>query len=81
MDNTEKDTESKLVYNTDPGYQHPSPVQGYGKEATQKTYQLNGYNPATSTDILTYTPTRMAKTVFNTYNDDDDVLLHGLGSI
>ncbi|MDE9540597.1 glycosyl hydrolase family 18 protein [Xenorhabdus bovienii] len=72
MDNTEKDTESKLVYNTDPGYQHPSPVQGYGKEATQKTYQLNGYDPATSTDILTYTATRMAKTVFNTYHDDDE---------
>ncbi|QTL38606.1 chitinase [Xenorhabdus budapestensis] len=72
MDKTEKNTESNLVYSVDPGYQHEGALKGYGKEATQKTYALNNYDPAASTDILTYTSTRMAKTVFNTYEDNDD---------
>ncbi|MDR0219477.1 MAG: chitinase [Enterobacteriaceae bacterium] len=72
----EKDNTSKIIYDIDPGYTWAG--ENKAIDAAGKTYKWSEYDPATTTDKLTYTPTRMAKTVFNTYDDGDnfDVLCY-----
>lgn len=59
---------SQLVYDTDPG----TPVNGamWGVGAAELTYELNNFDSATRDDQLSYTPGRMAKNVFNQYQDN-----------
>ncbi|MGS0628715.1 MULTISPECIES: glycoside hydrolase family 18 protein [Photorhabdus] len=65
MSKNESKTDSQLVYETDPH-------EDAGEGAAQKTYRLNGFDPKTADSTLSYTPTRLAKTVFNTYEEKDD---------
>lgn len=60
---------SQLVYDTDPGTLVNGEVWGGG--AAELTYALNNFDPATRDDQLSYTPGRMAKNVFNQYEDND----------
>ncbi|WP_338011068.1 glycosyl hydrolase family 18 protein [Photorhabdus temperata] len=42
------------------------------KEQRKKTYRLNDFDPKKTDSALSYTPTRLAKAVFNTYDENDD---------
>ncbi|MFC5667175.1 glycosyl hydrolase family 18 protein [Kitasatospora misakiensis] len=66
---------SELVNASDPGVE----VNGkaWGKGAAEKTYQANGFDPATEDTKLSYTPRRAAKTVFNTYQGGNGLTLSG----
>ncbi|ANI28952.1 chitinase [Yersinia entomophaga] len=66
----EKEEKSNLIYDKDPGYVWDNKNECEG--AAEETYQELNYEPSISADKLTWTPTRLAKTVFNTYEDDDD---------
>ncbi|TDB62979.1 glycoside hydrolase family 18 protein [Photorhabdus khanii] len=70
MSKDESKADSQLVYQTDPGYMHGTELIGAG--AAQKTYELNKFDPKNVDNALSYTPTRLAKTVFNTYDENDD---------
>lgn len=59
---------SQLVYDTDPGTLVNGVAWGVG--AAEKTYALNNFDPATRDDQLSYTPGRMAKNVFNQYEEN-----------
>ncbi|WP_445374794.1 glycoside hydrolase family 18 protein [Photorhabdus tasmaniensis] len=65
MSKNELKTDSQLVYETDPH-------EDSGEGAAQKTYRLNGFDPKAADNALSYTPTRLAKTVFNTYEEKDN---------
>ncbi|MFD0707583.1 glycoside hydrolase family 18 protein [Photorhabdus akhurstii] len=67
MSENEPKADSQLVYETDP-YKVKDSEEG----AAQKTYRLNGFDPKTTDGVLSYTPTRLAKTVFNIYEEKDD---------
>lgn len=67
MSENEPKADSQLVYETDP-YKVKDSEEG----AAQKTYRLNGFDPKTTDGALSYTPTRLAKTVFNIYEEKDD---------
>ncbi|WP_019447954.1 glycosyl hydrolase family 18 protein [Cupriavidus sp. BIS7] len=54
---------SKLVYSEDPG----DPGIPASKGASERTYKQNNYNPATEVEKYSYTSTRVAKRVYNTY--------------
>ncbi|MBU6957611.1 hypothetical protein KRR23_07640 [Pseudomonas sp. CVAP len=60
---------SQLVYDTDPGTLVNGEMWGVG--AADLTYRLNNFDPTTRDDQLSYTPGRMAKNVFNQYEDND----------
>ncbi|MBO1413025.1 glycosyl hydrolase family 18 protein [Streptomyces sp. FH025] len=66
---------SELVNASDPG----TDVNGktWGKGATEKTYQANGFDPAKEDGKLSRTPHRAAKTVFNTYRGGNGLTLSG----
>ncbi|NHB95610.1 glycoside hydrolase family 18 protein [Photorhabdus stackebrandtii] len=70
MSKDESKADSQLVYQTDPGYMHGAELIGVG--AAQKTYELNKFDPKNVDNALSYTPTRLAKTVFNIYEENDD---------
>lgn len=55
---------SKLVYSEDPG----DPNIPASKGASDRTYKQNNFNPSTEVEKYTYTSTRVAKRVYNTYN-------------
>ncbi|TDB54414.1 glycoside hydrolase family 18 protein [Photorhabdus luminescens] len=67
MSENEPKADSQLVYETD-----PHKVKDSQEGAAQKTYRLNGFDPKTTDGALSYTPTRLAKTVFNIYEENDD---------
>lgn len=54
---------SKLVYSEDPG----DPSIPDSKGASERTYKQNNFNPATEVENYSYTSTRVAKRVYNTY--------------
>ncbi|SDP70768.1 chitinase family 18 [Ralstonia sp. 25mfcol4.1] len=54
---------SKLVYAEDPG----DPGVPDSKGASDRTYKQNNYDPATEVEKYSYTSTRVAKRVYNTY--------------
>ncbi|CNE38000.1 insecticidal toxin complex chitinase Chi1 [Yersinia nurmii] len=66
----EKEENSILIFDQDPGYVWDNKNECFG--AAEETYNKLSYDPSKSVDKLTWTPTRLAKTVFNTYEDNDD---------
>lgn len=62
---------SELVHSSDPGTTCNGQVWAQG--AAEKTYQVNGFDPAKTDDAASFTPGRVAKTVFNTYRGDGDL--------
>ncbi|WP_454766812.1 glycosyl hydrolase family 18 protein [Cupriavidus campinensis] len=55
--------DSALVYNGDPG----DPALPSSVGATERTYQQNGFDPATESEKFSYTSARVTKRVYNTY--------------
>ncbi|MFH8839540.1 glycosyl hydrolase family 18 protein [Streptomyces sp. NPDC017868] len=66
---------SDLVNASDPGTDVNGEV--WGKGAAEKTYEVNGFDPAREDVKLSYTPRRAAKTVFNTYQGGNGLILSG----
>ncbi|MBV6698203.1 hypothetical protein KV557_13815 [Kitasatospora aureofaciens] len=62
---------SELVYPSDPG------LNGQAVGAAERTYQRNGFDPATEDSKLSFTPCRAAKPVFNTYQRTTDQTVSG----
>ncbi len=63
--------DSELVFPSDPGTQVGAQTRKWGVGAAEKTYETNGYSPNTKDDQLSYTPGRVAKNVFNLYEDNE----------
>ncbi|POA34358.1 MULTISPECIES: glycosyl hydrolase family 18 protein [unclassified Pseudomonas] len=61
---------SQLVYDTDPGTAVGTPPKMWGVGAAEKTYAQNQFEPEKRDDQLSYTPGRMAKNVFNQYEEN-----------
>ncbi|MEV7782441.1 glycosyl hydrolase family 18 protein [Kitasatospora sp. NPDC088351] len=66
---------SELVHSSDPGTTCDGQV--WGKGAAEKTYQANGFDPAKTDHSPSFTPGRVAKTVFNTYRSNGDLTVSG----
>lgn len=66
---------SELVHSSDPGTTCDGQVWAQG--AAEKTCQVNGFDPARTDSALSFTPGRVAKAVFNTYQGDGNLALSG----
>ncbi|MFJ2863875.1 glycosyl hydrolase family 18 protein [Kitasatospora sp. NPDC087314] len=62
---------SELVYPSDPG------LDGRAVDAAERTYQMNGFDPAREDSKLSFTPCRVAKPAFNTYRRSGDQTVSG----
>jgi chitinase len=63
--------ESELVYPSDPGTQVGTQAKKWGVGAAEKTYEVNGFDPQSRDDQLSYTPGRIAKNLFNLYENNE----------
>lgn len=62
---------SDLVYPSDPGTKVGTGTVNWGVGAAEKTYTANGFSPSTRDDQLSYTPGRVAKNLFNQYEENE----------
>ncbi|MFD7583561.1 glycosyl hydrolase family 18 protein [Kitasatospora sp. NPDC059817] len=62
---------SELVYPSDPG------LNGHAVDAAERTYKMNGFDPAREDSKLSYTPCRVAKPAFNTYHRSGEQTVSG----
>ncbi|MFJ2189427.1 glycoside hydrolase family 18 protein [Kitasatospora sp. NPDC087861] len=62
---------SELVYPSDPG------LDGRAVDAAERTYQMNGFDPAREDSKLSFTPCRVAGPAFNTYRRSGEQTVSG----